>query len=750
MSLNKQNGQKIKQINLADEAKRRYLNYALSVVTSRALPDVRDGLKPVQRRILYAMYKDFSLNNATKYRKSAAVVGRVIGAYHPHGDQSVYAAMVRMAQSFSLRYPLVDGHGNFGSLDGDPAAAYRYTEVKLEKITNTLLQEINQKTVPLRDNFDGSSQEPIILPAQIPNLLINGSNGIAVGMATNIPPHNLGEVIDACLELIYDPDISTDELLKIIKGPDFPTGGEIITTKKELSKIYEKGQGSIKIRSTYKTKNNQVIIDTIPFNTNKSLIIEQIANIICENKVPGLNDVRDESTEIVRIVLDITSDTTTEKVMAYLYRHTQLEINYSLNMMCLIPGNSTVQPKRLSLKDILLYFLDFRMEIITQRFANQLNILKKRIHILEGLEFVFDYLDEAFDLIKSSKSKETAIKKIQSSFTLDKIQAEAILEIKLQSLVKIEKTTLIKELKQKTKDAKKLEKLLGDEDARWNAISDELEAIADEFDNPRRTKIKHNIKKQLKYDPTEYIKDEDTNVILTHDGWMKRIQHFKDPKSIATRKGDKVVAILPGNTRECVAFFSNFGICYTMLIQNVPMSGRGHGSPIQKFFTFKDGERIVGALSLDKRYTPEDLEVEEDEIPPPYLIAITLKGQILRFPLQKYRQISQKVGRRFCRLTKEDKVIKVFLTRKAKFVGITTKNGRGILFDINEISVITSPGKGVIAIRLKEDDIIFNAKLLNNEDSIIIKTKANNIISFGPQNYKINKRATTGVQIFSL
>jgi DNA gyrase subunit A len=746
------NGQKITPINLADELKSRYLNYALSVVTSRALPDVRDGLKPVQRRILYAMYKDFHLDHKSKYRKSAAVVGRVIGTYHPHGDQSVYNAMVRMAQPFSLRYPLIEGHGNFGSLDGDPAAAYRYTEVRLQKISNKLLEELDSNSVETKTNFDGATTEPTVLPSQLPTLLINGISGIAVGMATNIPPHNLKEVINACIELIYEPNITTEELTEIIKGPDFPTGGKITTTTKEIIKIYETGRGAIKVQATYKSKDKIIIINSIPFGIDKTTIVEQIANIIITNKLPGLENVRDESSDNVRIVLEI-KNTTPNKVMAYLFHHTQLQTNFSVNMMGLVPHYESVKPQRLNLKSILQHFLDFRLEILTNKLAHELRNLRKRIHILYGYDLIFEYIVEVFNIIRKSKNKTDALKTLLQEFELDRAQAQAILEMQLQRLVKIEKHTLLRELEQKLKKAAKTEALLADEDARWDLLADELEEIADEFGDKRQTRIQTKTNKNLIYDSDNYIKKEDTNIILTKDGWIKRVQQLKTSQSTLVHDGDEVISVQPGNTSACIAFFSNFGIVYVMRILDIPSVNRGYGKPIQTFFNLRDGERIISALSLDERITPPDYEVKEDEIPPPYMIAITLKGKAFRFPLQNYRTPTTKVGKMFCRPNKEDEIINVSLTSKKRLLALITKQGKGLLFPLSEISVITtSRTQGVIAIKLKDKDQITASKLFNSKqnDAIQIRINNNKTINFDPKTYKVTKRASAGIQIIPL
>ncbi|MFN7131898.1 MAG: DNA gyrase subunit A, partial [Myxococcales bacterium] len=392
---------------LAEEARRRYLNYALSVITSRALPDVRDGLKPVQRRILFGMWHDHRLTNEAKYTKCAKVVGTILGQYHPHGDTAVYDALVRMAQDFSLRYPLVDGHGNFGSLDGDAAAAYRYTECRLAAISTELLTELGKKTVNYRPNFDGTAFEPIVLPTRIPNLLVNGTTGIAVGMATNIPPHNLSEVIDALVALAADRSLETKDLLKYIKGPDFPTGAQVLNSKAELREIYEQGQGSVRVRGEYEVEElkrggTQIIITSIPYTVNKSTLVMKIGDLVRERKLPPLVDVRDESTKEVRIVLELKKDSSAEMVMAYLFKHTPLQTNFNVNLTALVPvkGSDVGAPERLNLKRMLEEFLDFRLEVVTRRLEHELEQLKRRLHILECFEKVYDALDEMIRIIR--------------------------------------------------------------------------------------------------------------------------------------------------------------------------------------------------------------------------------------------------------------------------------------------------------------------------------------------------------------
>jgi DNA gyrase subunit A len=744
----------VRPISLSDEARRRYLNYALSVVTARALPDVRDGLKPVQRRILYAMHRDFHLDNEARYRKSATVVGRVIGVYHPHGDQAVYEAMVRLAQPFSMRCPLVDGHGNFGSLDGDPAAAYRYTEVKLQPAALSLLDELGQDTVPTRPNFDGTVEEPEVLPAQFPNLLVNGSSGIAVGMATNIPPHNLREVVSACLRLIKNRELTTAKLLQTVKGPDFPIGGEVVTDHAELVSIYEKGRGSIKVRATYRYEQGKrgtgaIVIDSIPYMVNKATVVEQIDEVIARRKVPGLTDVRDESTDDVRVVLELKTGADPATVMAYLFKHTPLESNFSMNVMCLVPdGTSEVpRPMRLSLKQVLQHFLDFRLDVVTRRLTHRLTQLRQRIHILEGFRAIFDDLDRAIAIIRASDGKSDASAKLQKAFAIDDEQANAVLETKLHRLARLEIKALLSELSEKLREATAIEKLLASEEARWDLVSDELKAVSRAHGTPRRTKVGEDIE-ELEYDPEAYIEVEDTHVVLTRDGWIKRVAALKDPHSTRVREGDEVVAVLPGSTRECIVFFSNHGSAYVMRISDVSATG-GYGDPVQKFFKFKDGERVVAALSLDRRVTPPDWEVAPDELPPPYLLAATRGGQVMRLPVQSHRDPSTRAGRRYCRLEDGDEVADVKITEGTEVVLLVSRGGKALLFNIEDVPVLAGVGKGVRGIRLKEGDDVIGMALLSGRprDVAHVETTGGRAIPVGPGKYRVVKRGGQGADV---
>src|SRR5690242_3345345 len=479
---------------LHEAAQSRYLNYALSVITARALPDVRDGLKPVQRRILYTMWQQ-NLTADVKHRKCAKVVGDVMGSYHPHGDAALYETLVRMAQPFSLRYPLIDGSGNFGSLDGDSAAAMRYTECRLSRLSDEMLSEIEQATVPFRPNYDGTKTEPVVLPARIPDLLVNGTTGIAVGMATNVPPHNLGEVCSALVKLLDNEDIGNAQLCRYIKGPDFPTGGQILNSQEELKAIYKTGSGSIRLRGTWdigpETRSTRTIyIDSIPYTVNKAQLVERIAEVVLSRKLPQLLDVKDISTEDVRIALEMKKDADEKMIMAYLFKHTPLQINFIVNLTCLIPTENPEvgRPERLDLKSILWHFLHFRLEVVTRRLEHELAALKKRVHILEGFETVFDALDEIIKIIRKSDGKADSADKIMKRFELDADQTDAILELKIYRLARLEILIIRNELEDRRKRARQIGALLKDEGSRWKLVRSEIEEIQKRYGDPKADK----------------------------------------------------------------------------------------------------------------------------------------------------------------------------------------------------------------------------------------------------------------------
>jgi len=703
---------------LHEAAQSRYLNYALSVITARALPDVRDGLKPVQRRILYTMWQQ-NLTADAKHRKCAKVVGDVMGSYHPHGDAALYETLVRMAQSFSLRYPLVDGSGNFGSLDGDSAAAMRYTECRLARISDELLSEIEQATVPFRPNYDGTKTEPVVLPARIPNLLVNGTTGIAVGMATNIPPHNLGEVCTALIKLLDNEDIGNAQLNRYIKGPDFPTGGQILNSPEELKAIYKTGSGSIRLRGTWDigpdTRSTKTIyVDSIPYTVNKAQLIERIAEVVISRKLPQLLDVKDLSTEDVRIAIEMKKDADEKMIMAYLFKHTPLQINFAVNLTCLIPTENpdVGRPERLDLKQILWHFLHFRLEVVTKRLEHELAALRKRIHILEGFEIVFDALDEIIRIIRKSDGKADSAVKIMERFKLDAEQTDAILELKIYRLARLEILVIRQELEEKRKRARQIGALLKDESGRWSLVRDEIEAISKTYGDKRRT-ILESDSGETEYSADDFIVEEDNVVIVSRDGWVKRQKEVKDLTTTRLREGDQVLAAFAGSTRATCVFFSNFGAAYTSRFVDVPAS-TGYGEPIQKQFKLKDGERVIAALSLDARVvgqitpTPSrgksSANGDDVAVPPVHGVAMSSDGYALRFSLADFVEPSTRTGRRFARPADGAEITNVARLTGGEILIAATTGGRGILAHAEEVNFLSGPGKGVQLIKLGDDD----------------------------------------------
>lgn len=693
------------------------MNYALSVITSRALPDVRDGFKPVQRRILYTMWQQ-RLTADAKHRKCAKVVGDVMGNYHPHGDSAIYDALVRIAQPFSMRMPLVDGSGNFGSLDGDPAAAMRYTECRLAPISEDVLGEIAQDTVHFRPNYDGSREEPVVLPARLPILLINGATGIAVGMATNIPPHNPEEVCTAAIRLldalVQEKDLSNRELCRTIKGPDFPTGGEIVSTPEEIKSIYETGQGSVRLRSTYvegqETKAGKIVyITSVPYTVNKANLVERIADVALSRKMPLLLDVKDLSTDDVRIELTLKKEAEVAIVMAYLYKNTPLQTNFNCNFTCLVPTeNAEVgRPERLDLRSMLWHFLHFRMEVVTKRLRHELEALLKRIHILEGFVKVFDALDEIIRMIRKSDGKADAATKIMAKFKLDADQTDAILELKLYRLAKLEILVIQEELKDKRKRAKEIEKLLGERSGkgRWGIVRSELSEVLQGYGAAvKRRTILADAENEVAFSAEDFIVAEDNHVLVTTDGWIKRQKEIKDPQQTRLREGDSVLACLAGSTRATVMFFSNFGTVYTARIIDLPAT-TGYGEPIQKLFKLKDGEAIVAAHSADPRVLG-NVQEYEGYFPENYGFAASDDGYALAFSLAAFVEPSTRAGRRFARPKEGGKILNVEVVTGSEVVLAVSKQRRVLTCDIEEVSYLASAGRGVVLMKLGDGDAL--------------------------------------------
>jgi DNA gyrase subunit A len=738
---------------LHEAAQTRYLNYALSVITSRALPDVRDGLKPVQRRILFTMWQQ-NLTADAKHRKCAKVVGDVMGSYHPHGDAALYETLVRMAQPFSLRYPLIDGSGNFGSLDGDSAAAMRYTECRLARISDEMLTEIDQHTVHFRPNYDGTKEEPVVLPARIPNLLINGTTGIAVGMATNVPPHNLGEVCTALIRLLDNPDLSSAQLCRYVKGPDFPTGGQILNSVEELKEIYKTGSGTVRLRATWdegpETRSTQTIyIESIPYSVNKAALVERIAEVVLSRKLPPLLDVKDVSTDDVRIALELKRDADPKMVMAYLYKNTPLQTNVIVNLTCLIPTeNAEVgRPERLDLKSILHYFLHFRLEVVTSRLEHELEGLKKRMHVLEGFEKVFDALDEIIRIIRKSDGKADSAAKIMKRFDLDAEQTDAILELKLYRLARLEILVIQNELADKRKRARQISGLLKDEDGRWKVVRDEIEDIQNNYakNDKRRTLIESE--EDVSFTADDFIVEEDNVVIVSRDGWVKRQKEVRDLSTTRLREGDSVLAVLPGSTRASVVFFSNFGAAYTSRIIDVPAS-TGYGEPVQKLFKLRDGERVIAALSLDPRVAGEITPKKEGAVPKVHAIAVTSDGYSLRFGLDGFVEPSTRAGRRYARPSDGVEVLGVAKVTGDEIIIAATEEARAILCRADEVNYLSGPGKGVILIKLSgKDKVLGFIASTGDRDIMRVETTRGAEQTISTTKYEVTGRGGKGREL---
>jgi DNA gyrase subunit A len=744
-------------VTLHEAAQTRYLNYALSVITSRALPDVRDGLKPVQRRILYTMWQQ-NLTADAKHRKCAKVVGDVMGNYHPHGDAAIYETLVRMAQAFSLRVPLIDGSGNFGSLDGDAAAAMRYTECRLARISDEMLQEIEQQTVPFRPNYDGTRTEPVVLPARIPNLLVNGATGIAVGMATNIPPHNLGEVCMALIKLLDNQELSSAQLCRYIKGPDFPTGGHILNSPGELKEIYKTGQGTLRMRATWEngpsSRGSKIIyITSVPYAVNKAQLVERIGDVVLSRKMPHLVDVKDLSTDDVRIELELKAGADENLVMAYLCKNTPLQTTFAVNMTCLVPTENELvgRPERLELHELLWWFLKFRLDVVTSRLGHELEQLQRRIHILEGFEKVFDALDEIIRIIRKSDGKADAAEKIMKRFALDADQTDAILELKLYRLARLEILVIQNELGDKRKRARQIDTLLKDEDARWKLVRDELEAIHKKYSEPRRTRIEEA--EEVEYSADAFIVEEDNVVIVSRDGWVKRQKEVKDLSTTRLREGDEVLAAIAGSTRATAVFFSNFGVAYTGRIVDFPAS-TGYGEPIQKLFKLKDGERMVAALSLDPRAIGEiaakpGRASAEPQEPPVHAIAMTSDGYALRFSLESFVEPSTRSGRRYARAAAGAEVVAVGVTTGAEVVIAATAGARALLCRADEVNFLSGPGRGVILIKLNfpADKVIGAQVSTGDRDLMTVETSRGAAQTISTAKYEVTSRGGKGREL---
>ncbi|MBC8283351.1 MAG: DNA topoisomerase IV subunit A [Nitrospinae bacterium] len=739
-----------KTSDLQDELEARFLTYALSTIVSRSLPDVRDGLKPIHRRILYAM-ESMGMNAASKHVKSAKIIGEVLGKYHPHGDSSTYESMVRMAQDFSMRYPLVDGKGNFGSMDGDSPAAYRYTEGRLRPITAFLLSDIKKDTVDFRPNYDNTLKEPVVLPSRIPNLLINGSSGIAVGMACSFPSHNLHEVFSALISMIDQPEQTVTTMMKHIKGPDFPTEGIILNSKAELRKAYETGSGAVKIRGEWKVESlprgkKQIIITSIPYAINKARLIEKIAEIIIAKKLAPLTDVRDESDEKVRVVLEIKSTSDPKKLMSYLFKHTDLESNFQINFTCLKPNG---EPARLSLIEICQEFLAFRKQVVTRRFEFELALLEKRLHILDGFAAIFNDLDKALELIRSSKSRKEAHEKISTHFKLDDEQTSAILEFPLYRLVSMEMDKIITEQEEKLKEKKRILSILKSPKKIWEEVRKELEEIDKKYGDKRKTKFGSS--DNIEFNAEDFIEHEDVHIVISQNGWIRKLKTLNDPSSLKFKENDQLLSTIPCNTKDLIGIFTSMGNVYVCKAYNLPYTRSGFGEPIQSLFKFADGEKVLGMIRLPA--TPEKKQTrgqsslsfgDETE----YMVA-SAKGFGFRFPVSNLGETTRS-GRKVMGLKNDDRMIG-FAPVTHDYLFLATAQGKAVVIATEQIAQLSGSGKGVILMKPGESHLVgFKFVRLKDKVNLVfdsgkdkeITVKSVRLCNRGSQGVIISKRKT--------
>ena len=737
---------KIIERDIEDEMKTAYIDYAMSVIVSRALPDVRDGLKPVHRRILYTMYED-GLTSDKPYRKSATTVGDVLGRYHPHGDSSVYDAMVRMAQTFSLRYPLIDGHGNFGSIDGDGAAAYRYTEARMSKIAEIMLTDIEKNTVDFMPNFDDRLQEPTVLPAKIPALLVNGSSGIAVGMATNIPPHNLTEVINGIIKIIDDDNVTDEQLMQIIKGPDFPTGGMILG-REAIKQAYTTGKGKITVRAGAEIEEmsngkQKIIVTSLPYQVNKAKLIENIANLVKEKRIEGISELRDESDRenAVRIHIGLKKDANARVVLNQLYKNTQMQDTFGVIMLALVDG----QPRILTLRQCLDYYIDHRKGVILRRTQFELDKALARAHILEGLKIALDNIDEVINIIRSSY--DDAKERLMERFGLSDIQAQAILDMRLKTLSGLQREKIEEEYNELMKLIAHLREILGSEKLVFEIIKEELTEVKEKYGDERLTKI---VAAEGEFNEEDLIKEEQMVVALTHFGYIKRmpIDTYRSQKrggkgisGISTREEDFVKQIFTTSTHDTVLFFSNKGKLYRLRGYEIPEAGRtAKGTAIVNLLSLDAGEKISAVIPIS--------DFEDSK----YLLMATKNGLIKKTPLQEYNS-SRKTGLLAITLKDDDELIDVRLTDGQDNVVLVTEKGLCITFDEKDVRPVGRSAQGVLGIRLDEDDnVIGMESIVSNNKGVTLLAITEN--GFGKRTeldeYRVQNRGGRGVITYKI
>ena len=735
-----ENEGKIIERNIETEMKTSYIDYAMSVIVSRALPDVRDGLKPVHRRILYAMYED-GITSDKPYRKSANTVGSVLGRYHPHGDSSVYDAMVRMAQDFSMRYPLIDGHGNFGSVDGDAPAAMRYTEARMSKIAETMLEDIEKNTVDFMPNYDDRLQEPTVLPTKIPTLLINGSSGIAVGMATNIPPHNLTEVINGIIKIIDDDNVTDEQLMNIIKGPDFPTEG-LILGREGIKEAYTTGKGKITMRAEAEIEEmsgnkQRIVVRSLPYQVNKAKLVENIANLVKEKRIEGISEVRDESDreEKVRVVIELKRDVNAQVILNQLFKYTQMQDTFGVIMLALVNG----EPKILTLRQCLEYYIDHRKTVILRRTQFDLDKALARAHILEGLRIAIDNIDEVIEIIRNSY--DDAKERLMERFKLTDIQAQAILDMRLKTLSGLQREKIEEEYAELMKLIEHLRAILASDKLVYDIIKEELLEIKDKYGDDRKTKI---VAAEGEFDVEDLIKEEQCVVALTHFGYVKRmpIDTYKSQKrggkgitGIATREEDFVKQIFTASTHDTILFFSNKGKVYRLRGYEIPEAGRtAKGTAIVNLLMLDGGEKISAVIPISNFADGK------------YLLMATRNGLIKKTPLNEYMSV-RKSGLIGITLKEDDELIGVRLTDGEDNVVLVTNGGMSITFDEKDVRSMGRVSQGVIGIRLNEGDYVIGMEsIIQGSKATLLAITEN---GFGKrtelEEYRVQTRGGKGV-----
>ena len=734
---------KIEDVDLKTQMEKCYIDYSMSVIIGRALPDIRDGLKPVHRRILYSMH-ELGLTPDKSFHKSANVVGHTMAYYHPHGDSSIYDAMVRMAQNFSMRYMLVEGKGNFGTLDGDPPAAYRYTEAKMNKISTEMLRDLGKDTVDFRPNFDEKKQEPEVLPSRFPNLLVNGSNGIAVGMATSIPPHNLGEVIDAVVKIIDNPDATLDDIMNHIKGPDFPTGA-LIMGREAIKKAYETGRGKIIVRAKIEIEElpngkSEIIVTEIPYQVNKAMLVEKIGQLVRDKKIEGITDLRDESSKKtgIKIVIETRRDVNPNVVLNNLFKHSSLQEVYSVILLSIVDG----EPKILNLVDILQYYLKYQKEVVTRRTKFDLNKALERLHLVQGLLIAIDNIDEVIEIIRSAY--DDAMQKLMDRFSLSEVQATAILDMRLRRLQGLEKEKLQDEERELGEKIAYFNSILESEEKLLSIIKEEIIEIRDKYKDVRRTQITsmpHEI------DVKDTIPNEEVTITLTHQGYIKRlpVDTYKAQKrggkgisSMTTKEEDFVEKLLITSNHEKILFITNKGKIYNLNAYEIPQTSR----------TAK-GSNIINLLPLEKDEKIATIITTRENEDNAYIVMCTKKGIIKKTRISEFTK-SKRQGMKAINLKEDDELVNSLLTADNTNLFLVTKKGMAIMFEENTLRPMGRTATGVIAMRLKKDDEIVSLEIASNDKQVLIISENGYGKRTQVSKYKLQSRAGVGVKTYKI